>query len=372
MLRFVVSHLQDFPDLFAQLAASVGRGGNVKLLQELLRHARERRTVVPAINRAWRLAVALGVQRSEPRHTVRVARLRAKQSVARALKLRLRFGRVAARRLDLRGGIVHLPGDARVRVPLPGERRRRNNRAKDGRLRFGESHKFEQDKVESGRRAAGGKTRVCRGSCEYGGSRLGGAGQQGNAARARWNREAALAEKPGEPVERAGNAFAGSVFVHAQRRTHIAQAAFLQEAQHQRQSVAVAQVQKPFVEQWNQGVKRRRSISLQQGDLDGRLLAAFAAQFRANAGFRFEDRSAVQPTGERLDTRQPRRLSGERDEDILRNLLGQTRVTDLPEGRRINQMDVPCHERAKGGFRASRGVGGYEFAIRRYRCHSAS
>ena len=52
--------------------------------------------------------------------------------------------------------------------------------------------------------------------------------------------------------------------------------------------------------------------------------------------------------------------------------LGYYNATDLPEGRRINQMDVPCHERAKGGFRASRGVGGYEFAIRRYRCHSTS
>ena len=72
----------------------------------------------------------------------------------------------------------------------------------------------------------------------------------------------------------------------------------------------------------------------------------------------------MQPAGERLDARQPRRLSGERDEDILRDLLGQSGVADLPERRRIDQPDVPRHERAEGGFRATRGVGGHEFAIR--------
>ena len=61
---------------------------------------------------------------------------------------------------------------------------------------------------------------------------------------------------------------------------------------------------------------------------------------------------------------QPWRLPGERDENILRDLFGNSRVTDLPERRRIDQPDVPRHERAEGGFRATRGVGGHQFAIR--------
>ena len=265
-----------------------------------------------------------------------------------------------------------MAGDARVRVPLPGERRRRNNRAKDSRLRFGECHKFEQDKVESSRRAAGGKTRVCCRGRQSSRGGFGGAGQQCGAARACCNREAAPAEKPGQAVERAGNAFAGRVFVHAQRQTHVAQAALLQEAQHQRQPVAGTQIQKPFVEQRNQRLKRRRALPFQRGGFGGHFLTPVSTKLRANARLCFEDAGAMQPTGERLDARQSRRFASERGEDILGDLLGQSRVADLPEGRRINQMDVPRHERAKGGFRASRGVGGHELAIRRYRRHSTS
>ena len=80
----------------------------------------------------------------------------------------------------------------------------------------------------------------------------------------------------------------------------------------------------------------------------------------------------MQPPGQGLNARKSRRLASERDEDILGDLLGQCRVADLPERRCINQIDVPGHERAKGVFRASRGVGGYEFAISGHRHHSIS
>src|SRR5256885_7669173 len=46
-------------------------------------------------------------------------------------------------------------------------------------------------------------------------------------------------------------------------------------------------------------------------------LFPYTTLFRS--GFCLEDCGAVQPAGERLHARQPRRLSGERDEDILRD-----------------------------------------------------
>ena len=71
----------------------------------------------------------------------------------------------------------------------------------------------------------------------------------------------------------------------------------------------------------------------------------------------------MQPARQRLPACEASRLPGERDEDVLRDLLGHARVAHLAQRRRVNQIDVPGHERVEGGLRPFGGEGGYEFRI---------
>ena len=142
------------------------------------------------------------------------------------------------------------------------------------------------------------------------------------------------------------------------------QAPFLEVTQHEREAVPVAKIQKPFIEDGHQCFERRCALPLERGNFTGCLLAPSPPQLRPDASPGFENRGPVQPPTQRPHARETWRLSGEHDEYILRDLLGQSRVPDLPERRGINQVDVPRHQRAKGGFRAARGVVGHEFAIR--------
>ena len=126
----------------------------------------------------------------------------------------------------------------------------------------------------------------------------------------------------------------------------------------------MAQVQKPFIEKGSQGLERRGALPLEGGNFTGHFLAPSPPQLRPDAGPGFENRGAMKPATQGPDAREPWRLSGEHDENILSDLLGQRRIPDLPEGRGVNQMDVPRHQRAEGAFRAFRGVSSHEFAIR--------
>ena len=129
-------------------------------------------------------AVALGIQRSEAAQAVRPFGSRAEQRFLHALNLRLQFDCAALAGGHSSGEIGLPPGCLRVGAPLPGQRRRRDDRAQNSGLRFCKRHKLEQDEVEASGRPTRGQTGIRSGGRESGGNCSRGIGQQGSGPRA--------------------------------------------------------------------------------------------------------------------------------------------------------------------------------------------
>jgi hypothetical protein len=69
-----------------------------------------------------------------------------------------------------------------------------------------------------------------------------------------------------------------------------------------------------------------------------------------------ESRRAIEPAGKNGFGTERAGLAGENDKHRLGNFLGQMRVADLPQRRRIDEIDVTRNQRLKGSFGLAGGV----------------
>jgi hypothetical protein len=181
--------------------------------------------------------------------------------------------------------------------------------------------------------------------------------------------ETAFAKELRYAFERTGNPLAGGIFIDAKRLADIAQAAFFEETQQQGKPITVSQVEQRLIEQWHQGFQRRAAFALNESDLRRGFFAPLTAQFLTHSRLRFEDRGAMQPTGQRLDSAQARRFAGQRHKNILSDFLCRACIANLPQRCGKNEIDMAGDQRTKGVLRAFGGIGLHQLGVWRIRRH---
>jgi hypothetical protein len=180
--------------------------------------------------------------------------------------------------------------------------------------------------------------------------------------------ETAAAQTAPEFLERAIEAHAGGVLSEAQRKTDFGERAFFENAQHDGVAIALIELAQGFVEEWTQ------SLPVDCGGC-----FAWHMSFLHDVGLVFAGsspplgaddvdcgvaRRAVKPATDYRALRQGGGLAGERDENALRDIAGEMRVTaDLAQGHGIDEAEPALNQFAKGIVRASSGEAAQQFGI---------
>ena len=86
---------------------------------------------------------------------------------------------------------------------------------------------------------------------------------------------------------------------------------------------------------------------MHRAHFNGDGFALLTAHTRPQGLAGFPQGGLMQPAGHGVVTAEAAGLFGEREEDVLRNLLRQLMITNLPQGGVEDELEMPFHERGE-------------------------